>query len=213
MRMISRCVHLPDSPLASPNPKKVCSNSQDERVSNADILNAIKELSSKFSSLETTINQYPADIGIIKDNIEGIDHQMKTAFDKVNAGVNKTAEDTRKKVFDIFSKVIPEEKNKLGFLVDTVHRIGHPSKDRSPRPVIIQFTMRTFKQRIWRASVNADVMKEKKLRLAEDLTYWERQCRKKLWPVDDKARKEGKKTAWRGPDVIIDGKRVTAETV
>lgn len=186
------CSPLPDSPLASPNPKKVCSNSQDERVSNADILNAIKELSSKFSSLETKINQNSADICIFKDNIEGMDHQMKTAFDKVNAvnrrvseqerkiveaerytrrwnlkllnlseGVSETAEDTRKKVFDIFSKVIPEEKNKPGFLVDTVHRIGRPSEDRSPRPVIIQFTMRTFKQKIWRASVNADVMKEK----------------------------------------------------
>lgn len=104
------------------------------------------------------------------------------------------------------------EKNKLGFLVDTVHRIGQPGENRGPRPVIIQFTMCTFRQKFWRASMNATVMKKKKLRLSEDLTYWERQCRKKLWPLVDKARKEGKKTTWRGPDAIIDGKKVAADT-
>lgn len=39
--------------------------------------------------------------------------------------------------------------------------------------------------------MSTTVMKEKKLRLAEDLTYWERQCWKKLWTLVDKARKEG----------------------
>ena len=48
---------IPESPLASPIPKKVCSSSQEETVSNADILNAIKELSSRFSSLEKNINK------------------------------------------------------------------------------------------------------------------------------------------------------------
>ncbi len=109
--------------------------------------------------------------------------------------------------------MVPEEKNNLGFLVDTVHRVGRPNDSRSPRPVIIQFTMRTFKHRIWRASTNADVMKEKKMRLAEDVTYWKRQCWKKLWPLVDKACREGKKTAWRGPDVLTDGQRVTAESI
>ena len=179
----------------------------------------------------------------IKENVEGMDHQIKSSVDKVQAvnrriseqdikieeaerysrrwnlkllnlpeAISETAEDVRKLIFDIFGKIVPEEKTKMGFLIDTVHRIGRPREDKSPRPVIIQFTMRTFKQRIWRASVSATVMKEKNLRLAEDLTYWERQCRNKLWPLVDKARKEGKKTSWRGPDVIIDGKRVTAES-
>ncbi len=79
------CPPLPDSPLASPNPKKVCSVSLEENVSNADILNAIKELSSKFSSLEAKINKNSADIGTIKDNIGEMDHSMKATFVAVNA--------------------------------------------------------------------------------------------------------------------------------
>jgi len=81
------------------------------------------------------------------------------------------------------------KKNKLGFLVDTIHRVGRPRDDGSPRPVISQFTMRTFRQKIWKTSMTAAVKREKKLRLAEDLTYGERQCRKKLWPLVEKPAK------------------------
>lgn len=61
-------------------------------------------------------------------------------------------EDLRKQIFQIFGQIAPDEKNKLGFLVDTIHQVGSPRDDRSPRPVIIQFTMRTFRQKIWKTS-------------------------------------------------------------
>ena len=234
------CSPLSGTPASSPNPKKICPSSKEMTVSNADILKAIQELTSRFTSLEQKLNENSTDIV----EVEWINFQIKTTNEKVNAmnrriseqemkieererytrrwnlkllnlpeSDNETAEVARKQVFEIFGKIVPDEKNKCGFLIDTVHQIGRPREDRSARPVIIQFTMRTFKQKIWKASMNATVMKEKKLRLAEDLTYWERQSRKKLWPHVDKARKEGKKTRWRGPDVIIDGRRVTAETI
>lgn len=126
---------------------------------------------------------------------------------------NETTEDTRKQVFNILGHIAPDDGNRMGFLIDTVHRIGRPREGKSARPVIIQFTMRTFRQKIWKESLSVQVMKERKLRFAEDLTYREKQCRKKLWPLVEKARKEGKKTSWRGPDVIIDGRRMTAETI
>lgn len=73
--------------------------------------------------------------------------------------------------------------------------------------------MCTFTQKFWKASATAAVLKERKIRLLEDLTYRERQRRNKLWPLDDKPRKEGKKTTWRGHDAIIDGKKITAQPV
>lgn len=51
------------------------------------------------------------------------------------------------------------------------------------------------------------MLKQKKLRMAEDLTYWERECRNKLWPLVKKARDAGKKTKWMGAAVIIDGEK------
>lgn len=76
--------------------------------------------------------------------------------------------------------------------------------------MIIHFTMRTFKQKIWRPSRDADIMKKRKLRFAEDLTHLERESRKKLRPQVEKARKAGKKATWKGPDAIIDGMIIKA---
>ena len=70
-------------------------------------------------------------------------------------------------IFQLFGQIAPNEKNKLGFLIDMIHIVGRPRDDGSPRPVIIQFTMRTFRQKIWKTSMTAAVMREKKLRLAE----------------------------------------------
>lgn len=95
-------------------------------------------------------------------------------------------------------------------MIDTVHRVGRSKDENSSRPIIMQFTMRTFRHKVWRASLNSDVLKKKNLRLAEDLTYTERQCRIKLWPMVKQACDEGKKTKWIGPVVIIDGVRHTA---
>lgn len=35
-------------------------------------------------------------------------------------------EDARKEVLEIIAKMVPEEKSKLGFMVDTMHRVGRP---------------------------------------------------------------------------------------
>lgn len=76
---------------------------------------------------------------------------------------NESAEDTREQTFHIFGQMAPDEENKLDLLIDMIHRIRRYRKDGSPHPVIIQFSMHTFRQKIWKASCNTKVMKEKKL--------------------------------------------------
>lgn len=107
------------------------------------------------------------------------------------------------------SQIAPEEESKLGFLVDTVHRVERPRDDKTPRPIIKQFNMRTFRNKVWKNSRNADVMKKMNLRTADDLTCSERECRNKLWPLVEQARKEVK-TRWQGPVVFINGVRFAA---
>lgn len=115
--------------------------------------------------------------------------------------------DARKEVMNITTQLIPEEKSKLGFIIDTVHRVGRTKDENSSRPIILQFTMHTF---MWRTSLNFDEMKKKNLRMAEDATYTERQCRNKLWPIVKQGRNKGKKTKWISPVAIIEGVRHTA---
>lgn len=90
------------------------------------------------------------------------------------------AEDIRVDIMKLFAALAPEEKEKIGFLVDTVHRVGAP-RDNTNRPIIIQFTMRNFRNKIWKVSRENLILKEKKLMLKEDLTHADRMERSRLW--------------------------------
>lgn len=237
------CSPLSDTPLSSPNPKKACSKdnsdvsnadilkavqhltsrfiSLEQKISqNTEEIVAIKK---NIEGIEHEAKTNNDKMQVMSCRISEQDEKIEEAerysrrwnlkLFNLPETSNESTDDLRKQIFEIFGQMAPDEKNKLGFLIDTIHRVGRPRDDRSTRPVIIQFTMRSFRQKIWKNSMTAATMREKKLRLAEDLTYGERQSRKKLWPLVEKARKDGKKTAWRGPDVIIEGKRITADSI
>lgn len=71
-------------------------------------------------------------------------------------------EDVGREVMEIIAQIIPEDKNKLGFLVDTVHRVGKKRDENKSRPIIMQFSMRTFRQSVesfpqfWRDEESTD---------------------------------------------------------
>uniref|UniRef100_A0A1A8IXP0 Uncharacterized protein n=1 Tax=Nothobranchius kuhntae TaxID=321403 RepID=A0A1A8IXP0_NOTKU len=117
-------------------------------------------------------------------------------------------ENIREVIMKLFVALAPEDKEKLDFLVDTVHRVG-VVRDNSTRPVIIQFTMRAFRNKIWKVSCDNNTLKEKKLFLKEDLTQADRMERNRLWPIVEEARKQGKRAGFRGPHAYIEGKKVT----
>ena len=203
------CSPLPETPHESPNPKKICADRRKgETVSNDDILQAVLELTKRISVFETQIQKNTEDVKEIKEEMKGFGFQMKENEDKMK-GLEKRMEevkekgeegerysrrwnlrlvnlpekeneDVRTEVMKIMSQIAPEEKSRMAFLVDTVHRVGRPRDDRMPRPIIMQFNMRTFRYKIWKESQNADIMKTMNLRIAEDLTRAERDCRNKL---------------------------------
>uniref|UniRef100_A0A1A7Z7U0 Uncharacterized protein n=1 Tax=Nothobranchius furzeri TaxID=105023 RepID=A0A1A7Z7U0_NOTFU len=117
-------------------------------------------------------------------------------------------ENIREVIMKLFVALAPEDKEKLDFLVDTVHRVG-VVRDNSIRPVIIQFTMRAFRNKIWKVSRDNKTLREKKLFLKEDLTQADRMERNRLWPIVEEARKQGKRAGFRGPHAYIEGKKVT----
>lgn len=54
-------------------------------MSNADILRAIQELTSRFTSLELKISKDTIDMVSIKENVEGIELQVKSTKDNMHA--------------------------------------------------------------------------------------------------------------------------------
>ncbi|ROL52203.1 hypothetical protein DPX16_6080 [Anabarilius grahami] len=123
----------------------------------------------------------------------------------------KEKEDTREVVIGILTRVIPMSVEKLRGSVDTVHRLGKrndAATNKLPRPVIIQFAMRTVRDEVWKKSREARVCKEMNIQFKEDFSKEDREARAKLWPKVQEARKNGKRAFLKEGFALIDGLRV-----
>lgn len=116
-------------------------------------------------------------------------------------------ENTRELVANLILKLIPQWKDKMGFILDTVHRLGQPTATH-PRQIIMQFTMRIYKEEIWKVTKDHKICKELGIRFAQDFTKEELDARAAVWPKVDAARKQGLKAVYRGSHAYINGQRV-----
>ncbi|RXN17132.1 general transcription factor II-I repeat domain-containing 2-like protein [Labeo rohita] len=80
-----------------------------------------------------------------------------------------------------------------------------------PRGIILQFTMRHFRDALWKAAKNSPYLTKHHLRLAEDLFPEDRERRNKLWPLVEKARQQGRRAYFVGPKAYIDGKELVLQ--
>lgn len=108
----------------------------------------------------------------------------------------KEKEDTRETVIGILTQVTPLSMDKLHQTVDTVHRLDKRNDaitNKMPRPVIIQFGMRTVHDEVWKKSRDARVCKEMDIHFKEDFLKENCEARAKLWPNVQEARRNRKK--------------------
>ncbi|XP_054881407.1 uncharacterized protein si:ch211-196c10.15 [Poeciliopsis prolifica] len=68
-----------------------------------------------------------------------------------------------------------------------------------PREVMIQFSMRHYRDTVWKAAKQSPFLKSSNLRFKEDLSPEDRQGRNMLWPLVKKACEEGKTAFYIGP--------------
>ncbi len=124
----------------------------------------------------------------------------------------KSDENIKATVKDICREVFPEAHNTSVIDgVDVVHRIGRLKDARessTPRPVIIRFLSRSARDLVWKLSKANNLLSIKHLRFKEDLTAADKEACKKLWPLVEKARKEGKRAHFVGNKVYVDNKEV-----
>ncbi|KAL1255195.1 hypothetical protein QQF64_013256 [Cirrhinus molitorella] len=126
---------------------------------------------------------------------------------RINGMKEKPEEDPRREVIGLFAEIAPHLVQKLEDIVDTVHRIGKKEPGKS-RQLIVQFTMRKYRDEFWKSTKNSSVCRDRGVRLTEDLTKEDRLARAALWPLIDQARQAGKKAFYRGPFGYIEGKRI-----
>lgn len=118
-------------------------------------------------------------------------------------------EDVRERVIQVCQQLLPDAKDKLSFVVDTVHRLGHkrPAGDK-PRGIIFQFTSRFYRDAVWRAAKDSSFIRSNNLKIAEDLSPSDREKRNKLWPLVEKARRENKRAFFVGGRAFVDGTEI-----
>lgn len=121
----------------------------------------------------------------------------------------KDNENTREVVSQILTKIAPQWSDKINLIVDSVHRLGKKEKDRN-RHVVIQFTMRHFRDELWRQTKGSALCKDLNINFAEHILPADKEARAAVWPQIKKAREAGQRAYFRGPVGYINGTPIKA---
>lgn len=216
-------VDMDDSPLESERVDIVASLSEliNARADNTDlqivnlkktidfVFEELKDVKEKMCNLEVKVTKDEARIDACQQRITDLERYSRR-WNLRLFGVKETEkEDARKKVIELCQKLLPEYKDRILHTVDTVHRIG-PKRLNSDRPraLIIRFSSRICRDDIWRAAKISSFLKDNNLKFAEDLSKEDRERRSQLWPLIEKARKEGKPAFYVGCRGFVNGSEI-----
>lgn len=168
-------------------------------------VNAVK---GKVAQVEQLYHEEKKRIGVLETRITDLERYSRRWNLRLN-GIPETVENQqiRLEVIKICQAVLPEDKKRLPEVIDTVHRLG-TKNPKGPRSVIIQFSSRVHRGAVWAAAKNSRYLRDHGLRFAEDLCQIDRENRKKLWPVVEAARKEGKVAFFVGGRCFIENKEI-----
>lgn len=175
------------------------------------VQNLIIEVSShdeQLSLMEKEIQTLKDENATLKSNIAEAQRNTRCWSLKLHGLKEADGENVRRITIDALAKVAPDVQDQLDRVVDVVHRIGRKSTPPNKRPIIVLFSMRRYRDAIWRAAKNSRFLLDNALRISELLSPEDKAAREKLWPRVKKAREEGKRAIFRGPHAYIEGKRI-----
>lgn len=218
---------LPITPSKSPIIKKRASDDVRADVS-SQLLGITQLINSRSDGIEKKISDMSAELKAVVDKVTNLERrvddverpvaQMQRRMDDMETylrrrnlrigGIPESAhEDIRLEVVKICQKVLPSAKDKLPEVIDVVHRLGKIQQGGSQRSraTIMQFSVRSYRDAVWKAAKNSSFLKENGLRFMEDFSAGDRERRGKLWPEVQKARAEGKTAYFVGGRAFIQG--------
>ncbi|KAK2868521.1 hypothetical protein Q7C36_000392 [Tachysurus vachellii] len=161
----------------------------------------------KIVQLEKEIKELRVENVSLKESFDEMQRYSRRWNLKLQVVPERDGEDARGVTLDVLKKMVPSIQNKLDDVVDVVHRLGLRRSDGAPRN-ITRFTMRTYRDMVWRTAKDSRYLKENKLRIKEALIKQDVEARAKLWPLVKKAREQGKKVLWKGPHAFVAGKKL-----
>lgn len=181
----------------------------------------------KIEGLKKTVYFACAEISEVKGKVTHIDNRVSVAEKKTSLLEQRVTElenysrrwnlrlfgvaenkdqNVRQEVIHICQSILPEHKDKLPDVIDSVHRLGQLKKGATkPRGIIMQFS-------VWKAAKKSTFLQNNKLRFAEDLSPAVRERRMQLWPLVAKAREQGKAAYFVGGRAFANGTELFPES-
>ncbi len=172
----------------------------------------LDEVTKKADNLQTRLETLEKENTALRDKCNDLDAYKRRWNLRVAGIPEQTGENVKKCIIDLFSQISPDISEQLPLTVDIVHRLGPRSGEvQSSRRIIVQFLSRSHRDKIWKDARTAGFLREKNIKIMEDLTQEVKDARNKLWPLVEQARKEGRRAGFRGASALIDGKKVTVK--
>lgn len=144
-------------------------------------LEAIKleDVTDKVLSLQTKVVKLEKENKVLNDKCSGLD-SYKCRWNLRVAGIpEREGENVKMVVIDLFRNLSPHTAEKLQDMVNIAHRLGPKSGNTNPRRIIVQFLSRTWRDAIWAEAKRSELLKQKKIRILEDLTQEDKEARNK----------------------------------
>nr|XP_055030428.1 uncharacterized protein LOC129419334 [Misgurnus anguillicaudatus] len=167
----------------------------------------------KTDKLDSQLAAMKAENKQLWERVDELDEYKRRWNLKITGISEEAGENVKMIAMEVFSQVSPGLRENLQTSIDVAHRIGPKDGGMHTRRIIVQFLSRSIRDRIWSDAKNSEVLKQKGIKITEDLTQRAREARNKLWPLVSQARKDGKRAGFKGSFAVIDGKKISADNM
>lgn len=167
----------------------------------------MKCLKEKTDEMEKKIGKLEKENVELHDKCEDLDAYKRRWNLRVAGIPEKSGENVKQMIIDLFSQVSPSIAADLHRGVDIAHRLGPRSAaEKSSRRIIVLFSSRSQRDKVWKDAKTSDLLREKKIKVFEDLSQKDKDARTLLWPTVEKAnvRREGKRAGFHGKRLTKD---------
>lgn len=172
----------------------------------------VVDLKKENNTMKVRVEQMQTKVTELEQKVNDADRYSRRYNLRVYGVAEEREENVKVKVKEICREAIPGSDGKeIAVAVDVAHRIGRidsGGKNRFPRPVIVRFTSRSARDAFWKGAKNNEFLRSRGFQVKEDLTVDDRATRARLWPLVEKARKNGEKAYLVGNKAFVNGKEI-----
>ncbi len=159
----------------------------------------VEDMTEKVLSLQSKMETLEKENKTLKEKCSGLDSYKRRWNLRVAGILEREGENVKMVVNELFRNLSPHSAEKLQDMVDIAHRLGPMSGNANPRRIIVQFLSRTCRDAIWAEAKRSELLKQKKIRILEDLTQEDKEARNKLWPLVERQEGMERKLGLMGP--------------